>query len=210
MNLFLGTFYLWGNIGIYVLSYYHQFDHSLSYDFIFLVDTFAVLAGWLGFMTGTNLYQNKFGLRWVCTIGGFSGLSGLVIASYSTDVYSFIFFFAGVQGFGLGMCYMPPLICAWEWFPEKKGLVSGLQSGSYGFSSLIFGFVSYRLVNPDDKKPSIYVPENDVTYFEASVANRVPEMLRTLAIMWSILLIVSLVLLNQKSRVSYENLEEES
>ena len=59
LNLFTGSFYLWGNIGIYVLSYYHQEDKSLSYDFIFLVDTFGVLAAWLGNMTGTHLFQTN-------------------------------------------------------------------------------------------------------------------------------------------------------
>ena len=106
------------------------------------------------------------GVRQVCAIGGLIALFGLMMASYTTNIYLFIFYFGGVQGLGLGMCYMPPLICGWEWYPDKKGLISGVLSGAYGFSSLIFSFVSYGLINPDDKKPSVYVSENDVSYFD--------------------------------------------
>lgn len=49
LQLYLGCFFLWGNISIYVLSYFYERDKELAYDFIFLVDTFLVLANWLGY-----------------------------------------------------------------------------------------------------------------------------------------------------------------
>ena len=47
--LYLGCFFLWGNISIYVLSYFHEKNPSASYDFIFLVDSFLILANWCGY-----------------------------------------------------------------------------------------------------------------------------------------------------------------
>jgi len=47
--LYLGTFFLWGNISIYVLSYFHEANPTASYSFIFLVDSFLVLANWIGY-----------------------------------------------------------------------------------------------------------------------------------------------------------------
>ena len=61
--------------------------------------------------------------------------------------------YALIQGFGAGMCYMSPLICAWEWFEDKKGFVSGLMVAGYGFSSFLFSLLSTELVNPKDEKP---------------------------------------------------------
>ena len=49
LEMFIGCFFLWGNISIYVLSYFYERDKELAYDFIFLVDTFLVLANWLGY-----------------------------------------------------------------------------------------------------------------------------------------------------------------
>ena len=40
---------LWGNISIYVLSYFYEIDPSLSYGFILLVDTGFGLSKWIGF-----------------------------------------------------------------------------------------------------------------------------------------------------------------
>ena len=47
--IYLGSFYLWGNISIYVLSYFYYYDPSMSYNFIYLVDTVLGLSKWIGF-----------------------------------------------------------------------------------------------------------------------------------------------------------------
>ena len=47
--LYLGCFFLWGNIDIYVLSYFHYYKPDASYDFIFLVDSMLILANWGGY-----------------------------------------------------------------------------------------------------------------------------------------------------------------
>ena len=49
LMLYLGCFFLWGNISIYVLSYFHEKSPDASYDFIFLVDSFLVLSNWIGY-----------------------------------------------------------------------------------------------------------------------------------------------------------------
>ena len=95
---------------------------------------------------------------------------------------------------------MAPLICAWEWFPKKKGLITGIMVSSYGFSSFIFSLTSTELVNPDDLRPTIYDKENDVSYFDKTVANRVPTMLRILSLIWIVLVITGIVLISRKKR----------
>jgi OFA family oxalate/formate antiporter-like MFS transporter len=70
---------------------------------------------------------------------------------------------------------MIPLVCSWEYFPEKKGLVTGIIVGAYGFGSFIFTFLSAFLVNPDDVSPSICVTtgESTICYFTPDIANNV-------------------------------------
>ena len=55
LMLYLGCFFLWGNISIYVLSYFHKYQPEASYDFIFLVDSILVLFNWIGYQLGTYL-----------------------------------------------------------------------------------------------------------------------------------------------------------
>ena len=56
LELYLGCFFLWSNISIYVLSDFYRTDKDLSYSFIFLVDTFLVLFNWVGYQVGAYLF----------------------------------------------------------------------------------------------------------------------------------------------------------
>jgi len=56
---------------------------------------------------------------------------------------------------GIGIAYWPPVICAWEWFPERKGLISGLIIGSYGLGAFFYNFITSAIVNPNNILPSI-------------------------------------------------------
>ena len=40
------------------------------------------------------------------------------------------------------------LICAWLYFPNNKGFVSGLIVAGFGFGSFLFNFVCLNTVNP--------------------------------------------------------------
>jgi hypothetical protein len=82
----------------------------------------------------------------------------------------------GISG---GLAYMLPIICGWRYFPDKRGIVSGVTIGGYGFGSFIFNFVCKAVANPDNEKPSVVFHEDgkDVKYFDSKVGDKVPEML---------------------------------
>ena len=96
---------------------------------------------------------------------------------------------------------MLPLIVGWEWFPDNKGVVSGVTLGGYGFGSFIFTQISTYLVNPNNAAP-IKNPDSDIDYYDPEVANKVPSMLRTLVYIWSGLVLISLILTSRKPELS--------
>jgi len=96
----------------------------------------------------------------VIALGGTISLGGVFVASFTTKLVPFMCLFCMLNGIGCGMCYLVPLICSWEWFPEKKGMMTGFIVGGYGFASFIFAFLSTKLVNPNNLKPEIYDAEN--------------------------------------------------
>jgi len=51
---------------------------------------------------------------------------------------SFIILYGGMSGIGSGMTYMLPMVCGWEYFPDNKGLITGIIIGSYGAGSFFF------------------------------------------------------------------------
>ena len=156
LELYLGTFFLWGNISNYVLSYFHELDPNSSYSFIFAVDVVLVFAIWFGYQLGAFLFQT---LRWnvkiVILLGASCALSGVYMSSYTTNLPAFLCFYCIMNGLGCGCCYFVPLVCGWEYFPEKKGIVSGVILAGYGFSTFIFSLVSTALVNPNGDNPYI-------------------------------------------------------
>ena len=128
---------------------------------------------------------------------GFLSLSGIFLSSYTRNLFAFLLLYAGFNGIGSGAMYILILIAVWEWFPAKKGFVTGVTLTGFGLGLFVFSFVSTKLVNPDSKNPSIYDPDNDVTYYDGTVADRVPFMLRVLAYIWSGLVFIAFVLVTR-------------
>lgn len=202
--LYLGCFFLWGNISIYVLSYFHNLHPSASYGFIFLVDSMLIFANWTGYQLGSYLFMNR---RWhpklILALGGAISLTGVFLSSLTTGVGAYLACYCLMNGLGCGTCYMVPLICGWEWFPEKKGLVTGCILGGYGFGSFIFSQVSTKLVNPDGLNPTINDPENpNITFYDTDVSDRVPYMIQTLVYIWIGLVVIGVLLIERKPLAS--------
>ena len=200
--LYLGCFFLWGNISIYVLSYFHEKDPTASYDFIFVVDVFLVFSNWCGYWVGTYLFQIR---RWhpklVITLGCVISLSGVFLSSYTVSIGPFLGLYCVMNGIGSGMCYLVPLICGWEWFPKSKGLVTGCTLGGYGFGSFIFALLSTKLVNPNNIQANVKDVENaDITFYGPEVADNVPFMIRTLVYIWCGLAFIGILLISRKPK----------
>jgi MFS family permease len=153
---------------------------------------------------GAFLMNNKrIHPKLIVGFGGAFALCGVFFSSFTKSLGPYLTLYTGMNGIGCGMCYMVPLICAWEFFPEKKGLMTGIITGAYGFGSFIFSLISTKLVNPDKENPTIN--GGNITYFAPDVADRVPFMIRTLAYIWTSFVVISVFLITRKpvERVKY-------
>ena len=97
----------------------------------------------------------------------------------------------------MGFVYMAPIISSWSYFPEKKGMVSGLITGSLGVSAAFFDPLSTFLVNPDNESPDIEEKNGDIEdhYYHYDIASRSPAMLRWLCLIYLIMAIVGTILI---------------
>ena len=105
--------------------------------------------------------------------------------------------FAVLNNIGVGLCYFPPLMCGWEWIPNKKGIVTGIILGAYGFSGFILSLVSLMIVNPENKSPVNY-PNGEMLYTK-EIAARVPHLMTTFAIIFGCLGLTSVILIRRNS-----------
>jgi len=86
-------------------------------------------------------------------------------------------------------------MCAWEWFPDHNGLVSGILFSAFGFSAFFWGFLTTYLINPDNVMPA--VPEDGSgtqdKLFPEDVANNFPHCFTILAIIFATLALIGVM-----------------
>ncbi len=80
--------------------------------------------------------QEKYGTRVVIRIG--SAIVGLaaVVSAFASNIYM-IYAWAALNGTGASLIYIPGLTTVQKWFPEKRGLVSGIVNLSFAISAAI-------------------------------------------------------------------------
>ena len=100
---------------------------------------------------------------------------------------------------GIGLCLWVPLFCSWEWFPNHKGFITGMILGAYGVTSFIFGYVTTHIANPTNIRP--WIPKDGSGtqdhLFPREVSQNVPYMLQTCLVYWSMLSILSVLMISR-------------
>ena len=83
-----------------------------------------------------------------------------------------------------------------EYFPNNRGLITGIIESSYGFGSFIFNLIATEFINPSGEAADIKTSDPNLNIFKSSIANRVPLLLRSLCFAWSCLVLSSAVLIS--------------
>ncbi len=150
LHLVLGAMYLWGSINVYVASYLRLHDKSITLDQLFF--TLPILMVFTSIFSSFGPYLLKhLKPKLILVIGGVFIFGGYLGASFVTNLYLFLFLFGVLPGTGIGISYLVPIACGWSYYPNRKGLVSGIVISGFGLSSFIFSFVVKALFNPDNR-----------------------------------------------------------
>ena len=156
---------------------------------------FTILDG-IGCQIGAYLI-NKLDLnpKIVLTIGGLTSLTSMTLASTVTNFWHFVVL-NGISGIGYGINYFVPMVCSWDYFPSRKGFVTGILVAAYGLGGFTWTLLSTEIVNPDNEKTYDVGIEN-LKYFRENVARRVPLMYQILVSIWVIQLIIATLLVSR-------------
>jgi len=97
--------------------------------------------------------QDKLGPRKVATVGGVILGLGLILAKF-TAAFSpapalvwLIFTFSVLGGIGIGAAYVCPIATCVKWFPDKKGLITGLAVAGFGAGAFFFAPLAKGLIS---------------------------------------------------------------
>jgi len=136
----LGTIYTWS---LFNQPLADKFGWQLSNVSV----TFSITSFALAFSTlFAGKLQDKIGIRKLITLSGVILGGGLILTSKVSSI-GMLYLTAGViVGAADGIAYITSLSNCIKWFPEKKGLISGISVGSYGAGSLIFKYINSGVI----------------------------------------------------------------
>lgn len=90
--------------------------------------------------------QDRVGPRYVAMTGAVMLGLGLLIASHAGSLLTFTLGFGVIGGLGIGTAYVCPIATCVKWFPDKRGLISGLAVAGFGGGGLVFAPVAKSLI----------------------------------------------------------------
>ena len=101
--------------------------------------------------------QDKKGPRIVALIGGLVYAAGILLASAAgsrDELWLLVLGYGVISGFGLGLAYIVPIAMLQKWFPDKRGLITGLAVGGFGFGAVLTSPVAQWLIAQTPDTPT--------------------------------------------------------
>ncbi len=142
--LCLGTVYSWG---IFTQSLVAGFnwsvqDATLPFELALLFLGFGAVFG--------GRWQDRVGPRTVTVVGAIIWGVGVLLAGLGTPTFGKLWldiFFGVIGGFGNGMAYITPVAMVTKWFPDRRGLGSGLVVMGFGLGAFVYNQIIPRIAS---------------------------------------------------------------
>jgi MFS transporter, OFA family, oxalate/formate antiporter len=85
------------------------------------------------------------------------GILGSGLAVQLESLWLFYLCYGVIGGIGLGLGYITPVSTLVKWFPDKRGLATGMAIMGFGFAALIFGPVMAKLFETVGVSNAFYI-----------------------------------------------------
>ena len=134
LQLCLGSVYAWSWFQKPLTEGYGWTNAQVAWTFSFAI-------GFLGLAAAAGgVALPRFGPRALAVTGSLLFGVGHLLAALALKFHSLPLLWLGygvVGGIGLGLGYVTPVATAAKWFPDKKGLVTGMVVMGFGFGALL-------------------------------------------------------------------------
>jgi OFA family oxalate/formate antiporter-like MFS transporter len=142
MQAALGAVYAWSVFRIPLMKSYGWTvsQVTLAFELAILMLGFASFAG--------GLWMRRVGPRRVAVVAGLCYGLGVVLAGQVRGNLGLLYLSYGVLGgIGLGLGYIVPVATLIKWFPDKRGMITGLAVAGFGAGAVITAPVAQRLTS---------------------------------------------------------------
>ncbi len=136
----LGVVYAWGVFLLPIATEFGWGRGPISLAVSILLLTFS------GFMVVVSMVQRRYGVRLTAMAGGAFVSMGWILAHFTESLLWLYATYGVLAGIGTALSYMPSISAGIKWFPDKRGLVSGIVVFGFGFGAALFAPLATHLV----------------------------------------------------------------
>ena len=126
------------------------FTNKCDWQISTLVYTYSLFFFFLGFSSALmGKWLESAGPRKAGVVSAVLWPLGLVLGAIAIQVHSVLFLWIGcgcIGGFGLGIGYISPVSTLIKWFPDKRGLATGMAIMGFGGGAIIGAPLAVRLM----------------------------------------------------------------
>lgn len=141
IQICLGAIYSWS---VFVNPLKEVFSYTTTQTqivFSLALATFALV------MIFAGRLQDRKGPRIVATLGGIVLGTGYILASFTGGSFPLVALTVGIIcGAGIGFAYVCPIAACVKWFPDKRGMVTGLAVAGFGAGAWLFAKVALGFI----------------------------------------------------------------
>jgi len=151
VQLSLGVIYAWS---VFVKPLEKDFGWTrtqTSLAFTISVAVFALVMIYAGRL------QDRIGPRIVCTIGGVIMAIGFLLASFTSSLAWLYISYGVIVGAGIAFSYVTPIGALVKWFPDKRGLMTGVAVAGFGWSAMIFAPLANQIIQSQGWAPAFRI-----------------------------------------------------
>lgn len=144
VHISIGSVYAWSNFTSPLIEEFGWSASQVQFTFSMAILFLGLSAAFLGW------FVEKYGPR----VAGITaaiffgiGVAGSGIAVTVGSLWMLYFFYGVLGGIGLGVGYIAPVSTLVKWFPDKRGMATGMAIMGFGFAAAIASPLMNYLIN---------------------------------------------------------------
>lgn len=147
INLCIGSLYAWSVFAAPMAEYFNSINGgNLTTANLAVVFTVANSVGPITLISGGHI-NDRLGPRWVIAAGGVIFGGGMFLSGMAKGMPLLLIGYGLGCGLGMGLVYGCTISNSVKFFPDKRGMIGGIATASYGISSVLIPPVANMLIN---------------------------------------------------------------
>ena len=141
-NLCIGSLYAWS---VFATPLAEKLGGGLTAASLGIIFTVANCVGPITMISG-GFINDRLGPRWVIFAGGILFGGGMLLSGFAGSVPMLLITYGLGCGLGNGLAYGCTISNSVKFFPDKRGLIGGIATATFGLSSVLIPPVANALI----------------------------------------------------------------